>query len=1231
MALVKVTILAEDKTGAAVDRAKRKAQELEQAAQKVSSAMKTAGIVAAGAAVLALKSFADFDKGIREVGTLLSDVTESSLAQMGKEIKTLSVEFGQALDVMTKAKYDVVSAGFKDAADSALILETSAKLASGGVAQVSETADVLTTVLNAYGSSAAKVEDVSDKLFKTVELGKTRIDLLAGALGTVVAIAPTVGVGFDEVSAAMATLTAIGQSTDESATALQATMTALLKPSEDMNKALKSLGFETGVAAVRAMGFTETIKALTDGVNEAELAARFPNVRAMRAVFPLIGEAAGKFNDNLEQIRNSAGATDTAFEKMAGSASFQLAQLKERGRIALIDLGAAVAPLLSAFTSLIESFTSMGGAAQAAVIALGGLILITAKLGPAILTLITGMSGATAATVGFGAALKALFVSNPIGLLITGLTLLVPAVIALDRAFGGAGNALRDFRKEAAGMNLLDAQNSVEGLNKELEETIKRRDMLLEKNAQEFVAKGQISIKGQEEIEAVNTKITELKNKIDIVSGQEIKIRASLGISDNVGTVSPAVEVKGIGELDRLRQGFAASSQEVIRLEAELAKLEKDLSGVVGVDPAPLNRKIEETKVKLQEAKTASETFGKQLESIGKAQFLKGVADAGIAAKQAVADLGGEVEKTSFKIPFQIDSADLAQKYRETLESLQKQSVTLTAKVSIERAIDGSVSEELQTEVGDVQKAISAIQKELNKLIPPMPKIDLGELQAVDLPTLAFEFDDASLKAAKAGVADVEAFRMQKAQEAQDFLNSLTLTADQMEIMRLQAQLTNLAAFSDQRVELETAAQERIAEIREEARAAELEAQAIQLEQQVAQIDQYVNQVAGIFDKYTQARIAAIGREEKAQSDQLKDWFETSKATIIQKNTVEGQLTEAGKAKLASLERAYQDRLYVVREDARKKEESAASAQKFIKVAQSISNTAVAVTKALPNLPLAAVVGAIGAVQTGLILAQPYATGGILGQNEKSVSGKSMIEFASIGSDKIPAMLSPGEAIIPAASVEKNRTIVEKLIAGDRLDIAPKTKESAQKVAEKNRAIIEKVVGNKSTIAPNDNDVVQKILLSAAGAILGQDRAMSPGEKIVEFMPVGSDSIPAMLSPGEAVIPAAAVQQNRDIVERMIAGATINTPVMLQSGGIVGSAAPVVNESRTVVNETNAPVEQTYITINNQITSQSLDPAGAAVALRNMVNSDEFMNPFRDAVNRRDIRIEVNSQVAEIR
>ena len=45
------------------------------------------------------------------------------------------------------------------------------------------------------------------------------------------------------------------------------------------------------------------------------------------------------------------------------------------------------------------------------------------------------------------------------------------------------------------------------------------------------------------------------------------------------------------------------------------------------------------------------------------------------------------------------------------------------------------------------------------------------------------------------------------------------------------------------------------------------------------------------------------------------------------------------------------------------------------------ANTAVAITKALPNIPLSIVVGAMGAIQTALISAQPlppkgYATGG---------------------------------------------------------------------------------------------------------------------------------------------------------------------------------------------------------------------------------------------------------------
>ncbi len=49
-----------------------------------------------------------------------------------------------------------------------------------------------------------------------------------------------------------------------------------------------------------------------------------------------------------------------------------------------------------------------------------------------------------------------------------------------------------------------------------------------------------------------------------------------------------------------------------------------------------------------------------------------------------------------------------------------------------------------------------------------------------------------------------------------------------------------------------------------------------------------------------------------------------------------------------------------------------------MKIAQSISNTALAVTEALPNIPLAILIGALGAAEVATIAAQPFAKGGIV-------------------------------------------------------------------------------------------------------------------------------------------------------------------------------------------------------------------------------------------------------------
>lgn len=407
---VVIRILTQDFSKAGFAKGSENVKQLEKAVDKANQRLKTMAILAAGVATVAVAKFAKFDTGIREISTLITNVTEQDIKTMGSEIKKTSIDFGQSVDKMTKARYDIISAGFTGIKDSATLMSQSAKLAVAGVSDVSKTADVLTTVLNAYGEKADKAQKISDVLFTTVRLGKTTVDELASSFGNAASIAPQLGIAVEEVAAGIATLTARGIRTDEAVTSLQASFVSLLKPSQELQTRLNEIGYETSQAAIASLGFAGVLQKLTEGQTQADLAAFFPNVRAMKAVFPLSGVAADKFRSNLEELNAAAGATDIAFNKVADSLGQRLKKAQARIEVAMIGIGESFAPIAEGGAKVLEFIDGMGtsGARMLATVipltaalwAFNGVIL--ALGGP--LTLIAGAVGI--AVVGFMQSIK---------------------------------------------------------------------------------------------------------------------------------------------------------------------------------------------------------------------------------------------------------------------------------------------------------------------------------------------------------------------------------------------------------------------------------------------------------------------------------------------------------------------------------------------------------------------------------------------------------------------------------------------------------------------------------------------------------------------------------------------------------------------------------------------------------------------------------------------------------
>ncbi len=409
--------------------------------------------VSATPLLVGVKVFADFQQQMANVETMLAPGNaEKYMDRFRRGIREMSVEFGESTEALAGGLYDILSASV--APERALdVLATSARAAKAGLTDTRTAADAITTVLNAYGLSAEHAGDVSDWLFSIVQRGKTTFADLAPTIGNVATIAATAGIGFDELGAAVATLTRSGIKTEESMTAVNAILSAFLKPSAEGAKLARELGFELNTATLKSEGLVGVFQRIADLPPDA-IAKLFPNIRALKGVLPALKNMAS-FGDDVAAMANRAGATETAYEKMTKTLTHAFNRVKQAGLVALSVVGEALSEPVARASAAITRYAQMIAElvqknkglvlVAAKVIAIVGLVggtLMAVGIAGQTLAFIFGgiasiMSGAGAAIGIVGSALAAML--SPIGLVIAGAVVLAGVIL---HATGAAGKAL---------------------------------------------------------------------------------------------------------------------------------------------------------------------------------------------------------------------------------------------------------------------------------------------------------------------------------------------------------------------------------------------------------------------------------------------------------------------------------------------------------------------------------------------------------------------------------------------------------------------------------------------------------------------------------------------------------------------------------------------------------------------------------------------------------------------
>ena len=303
------------------------------------------GVAAIGKGVTA---FADFERSMNEVFTLIPGTSKEAMDAMTKDVKNFSTEFGVLPDRVVPALYQALSAGVPKE-NVFEFLEVAQKAAKGGVTDLTVSVNGISSVINAYGADVLSATDASDLMFTAVRLGKTSFEEMSASLFQVTPTAAALGVKFGDVTAALASMTAQGVPTSVATTQLRQLFVELSKEGTKTSDVFSKISGKSFKEFIAGGGNTQQALAMLEkhaGQTNVGINDLFGSVEAGSAALSLTGKGTETFVNNLAAMGEASGATDAAFEQMNTGLGPVIDKFKAFASVALIDIGEKIAPII---------------------------------------------------------------------------------------------------------------------------------------------------------------------------------------------------------------------------------------------------------------------------------------------------------------------------------------------------------------------------------------------------------------------------------------------------------------------------------------------------------------------------------------------------------------------------------------------------------------------------------------------------------------------------------------------------------------------------------------------------------------------------------------------------------------------------------------------------------------------------------------------------------------------
>ena len=205
----------------------------------------------------------------------------------------------------------------------------------------------------AYNIPTTQAGEVSDLLFKTVEIGQGSLQQFAGAMPQVVQIAASMGISLKDASNAMATLSQTFKSADTAATGFRSLLSQVIQ-NNDKFLAL-GINIKQVISQEGLLGLVRVLQQVSQG-DTGKLKEYVNDIEGLQAAIALTGPQFQTLLKNQKEFENSAGSVDRAVKIQTATVKGSFMELVN----ALAGLATEISPpFLEAFTRIAQGATQV--------------------------------------------------------------------------------------------------------------------------------------------------------------------------------------------------------------------------------------------------------------------------------------------------------------------------------------------------------------------------------------------------------------------------------------------------------------------------------------------------------------------------------------------------------------------------------------------------------------------------------------------------------------------------------------------------------------------------------------------------------------------------------------------------------------------------------------------------------------------------------------------------------